>query len=363
MIDRKSINKILVIRHRFIGDMVLAIPFIKNLKENLPSVSIDILVSPNSGELLEGNPDVNNLIYFDNTKFHKYEKKDEETASAKEIHYSFFSCAKVIKEKKYDIVFVLKRSFSSALLAAVSGARYRVGFGTEFRSFLLTHAVKYDKNIHEETNFLSCLTPLDIKPLKYKPVIYPTESESIRANGFLVRLDRFKPKVLIHATSAHPYKKWPKRYFAEVIDSLFEKFEAQFIFTGASIDKETYEEILSWCKNKNKIKTQNLCGLISLRECFPLYQGLDLALCVDSGNAHIAAATGIPTYVLYGPTNSDRWLPLGEKVFPIKLKQLLPCQPCDVKVECSHLSCMKLLTPEIVLGQINNQSAYTTAVG
>lgn len=361
MIDIKSINKILVIRHRFIGDMVLAIPFIKNLKEKFPLASIDILVSPNSGELLEGNPDVNNLIYFYNTKFHKYEKDEEKRE--KEIYHSFFACAKAIKEKKYDMVFVLKRSFSSALIAAISGARYRIGFGTEFRSFLLTHSIKYDKNIHEEENFLNCLSFLDLKTSRYIPVIYPTESERVRANGFLVRLDRFKPKVLIHATSAHPYKIWPKRYFAEVIDSLFEKFEAQFVFTGAKIDKETYDEILSWCKNKNKIKIQNLCGLISLRECFPLYQGLDLALCVDSGNAHIAAATGIPTYVLYGPTNSDRWLPIGEKVFPVKLKQQLPCQPCDVKVECSHLSCMKLLTPEIVLEQINNQSAYTAAVG
>ena len=106
-------------------------------------------------------------------------------------------------------------------------------------------------------------------------------------------------------------------------------------------------------KNKKKLAVLNLCGLTSIRECYSLYKGLDLAICVDSGNAHIAAASGIPTYVLYGPTRPERWLPVGKSVFPIRLNQLLPCQPCDVKVECHHLSCMKLLTPEFVFSSLD----------
>lgn len=352
MIDINSTRKVLIIRYRFVGDTVLTIPFIKNLKEKLPWASIDVLVSPNSGELLEGNPDLNKVIYFDNTKFHKYEKKKQE----EQIYKSFFSCANALKKEKYDLVFVLKRSFSSALLAALSRARYRIGFNTEFRFFLLTHSVKYNKNIHELDNFLNCLTPLNINSVKYNPVIFPTKLETAKAKGFLVRLDRFSPKVLIHASSAHPYKMWPKRYFAQLIDFLFEKYETQFVFTGAKIDKEIYDKIILQCKNKKKITVQNLCGLTSIRECFSLYQGLDLAICVDSGNAHIAAASGIPTYVLYGPTEPKRWLPIGKKVFPVRLEQLLPCQPCEVKVNCSHLSCMKLLTPELIFKALKTGS-------
>ena len=352
MFDRDTIKKILILRYRFIGDTVLTIPFIKNVREHFPEAQIDALVSPNSGELLENNPDINNVIYFDNSRFHKYEIDSKCRDAPWRVSRSFFNCAMLLRKQKYDLAFVLKRSFSSALMAVLAGIKYRIGFNTEFRSFLLTRSVRYDQSLHELDNFLNCLEPAGIKAKKYIPEIYLDKKEEVRANGFLVRLDRFKPKVLIHATSAHPYKMWPKRYFANLMDSMFEQFETQFVFTGAKIDKEVYEKILSWCKHKNKFKILDLCGLVSIRECHSVYKGLDLAVCVDSGNAHIAAASGIPTYVLYGPTRPEHWLPIGEKVFPVRLDQLLLCQPCDVKVDCSHLSCMKLLTPELVFNNI-----------
>jgi len=265
---------------------------------------------------------------------------------------SFLECARGLKKENYDLAFVLKRSFSSALLAFLACAKYRIGFNTEFRSFLLTHPIDYQGDLHESENFLNCLKPLGISPKKCIPEIFLTNSEKVKANGFLVRLDRFKPKVLIHATSAHPYKQWPKRYFAKLINYLHDEFEAQFVFTGAKIDKPIYDEILSRCKNKDKLKSLQLCDLLTLRECYAFYKGLDFAICTDSGNAHIAACADIPTYVLYGPTKPEKWLPLGKKVFPIRLSQLLECQPCDVKVNCNHVSCMKLLTPEFVFSNL-----------
>ena len=335
-------------RYRFVGDTVISISFIKNVKENFPDAKIDVLVSPNSGELIENNPDVNKIIYFDNTRFHKYEKKKEE-----ETLTNFWDCAKALRKEKYDLVFVLKRSFSSAVLSYLTGARYRIGFDTEFRGFLLTHKIKYDQNLHELDNFLNCLNPLSVEPKKYIPEIFPKDTEKVRANGFLVRLEKGKPKVLIHATSAHAYKQWPKRYFAELIDYLHEKLEAQFVFTGAKIDKKIYEKIVSGSKYKNKLKVLNLCGLTTLRECYEIYKGLDFAICTDSGNAHLAAASEIPTYVLYGPTRPEKWLPIGKNVFGVRLNQLLPCQPCDLKVKCNHVSCMKLLTPEFVFKNLS----------
>ncbi len=357
MIDKTKIQRILVLRYRFIGDTVLTIPFVQNVKNHFPNATIDVLVSPNSGELLEGNPHINRPIYLDTSKFHKYETPVLNSQfsilhSPFPIYTSLFSCATALKKENYDIAFVLKRSFSSALLAYLSGAKYRIGFNTELRGFLLTHRIKYDSNLHELNNFLNCLKPLDIKPEQYIPEIFCTEKERTKVQEYLSNLDKFKPKILIHATSAHPYKRWPKRYFAKLIDLLYKEINAQFVFTGADIDRDTYDSILELCENKEKIKSLNLCGLLTLRECYALYKELSLAICVDSGNAHLAACTNIPTYVLYGPTRPERWLPIGKNVFSIRLNQLLPCQHCDVKVECSHLSCMKLLTPEFVFNRL-----------
>lgn len=342
-------KKILILRYRFIGDTVLTTPFIKNVKTLFPESKIDILVSPNSGELVEGNPNINRVFYLDSTKTHKYEK-NEETNSFK----SLFSCANELRKEKYDLIFVLKRSFSSAFLAYLIGAKYRVGFNTELRSFFLTHKIVYDKSKHELNNFLDCLLPFTKNWKTYSPEIFPTENEKQKAKELIKSLDPYKPKILIHASSAHPYKAWSKRYFAELIDDLYEKYKSQFIFTGASIDKEIYTEIISKSKYRNKISYENLCGKTNIRECYAIYENLHMAICIDSGNAHLAAAAGIPTYVLFGPTRPDKWLPKGEKVYSIKLKQNLSCQPCDVKVKCTHLSCMKLLTPDYVMATVNN---------
>jgi len=349
--------KILILRYRFIGDTVLTTPFIKNVKEIFPDSKIDVVVSPNSGELIEGNPHVNKVYYLDTTKFHKYEQSRRDVArnvSPANEFTSFFSCAKILRKEKYDLIFVLKRSLSSAFLAFLIGGKERVGFNTETRSFLLTKSIPYDKNLHELDNFLNCLNPYKKNPKRYTPEIFPTSEEKKKAKELISLFDPFKPKILIHASSAHPYKMWPKRYFANLMDMLYEKYKAQFLFTGAEIDKEIYENILRFSRYTDKFKYINLCGKTTIRECYALYENMHLAICVDSGNSHLAAAAGIPTYVLYGPTRPEKWLPVGEKVFPLKLEQNLPCQPCDVKVICSHVSCMKLLKPEYVLNQLEH---------
>jgi heptosyltransferase-2 len=346
-------RKILIIRYRFIGDTLLTTPFIKNTKEIFPDAKIDLIVSPNSGEIIEGNPNVNNVYYLDTTKFHKYEKgRDVVYNVSSETFTSLFSCAKSLRKEKYDLIFVLKRSFSSAFLAFLIGGKERIGFNTEARSFLLTKTISYDKNLHELDNFLNCLKPYKKTPERYNPEIFPTSEEKQKAKELISSFDSFKPKILIHASSAHPYKMWPKRYFANLMDMLYEKYKAQFLFTGAGIDGEIYENILRFSRYSDKFKYINLCGKTTIRECYALYENLHLAICVDSGNSHLAAAAGIPTYTLYGPTRPEKWLPVGEKVFPLKLEQNLPCQPCDVKVVCSHVSCMKLLKPEYVFNQL-----------
>ncbi len=354
MIETKKIKKILILRYRFIGDTVLTTPFIKNLKDVFPLAVVDILVSPNSGEVMEGNPNLNKIFYLDTTKFHKYESTKQKS---KHTFTSIFSCAQSLRKENYDLIFVLKRSFSSAFLSFLIGAKQRVGFDTDFRGFLLTNKIKYEKDEHESENYLKCLKLFSNDLKKYSPEIFTNEEEKKKAETLIEGLDPYKPKILIHATSAHPLKTWTRRYFAELIDNLFERYKAQFVFTGADIDFNTYEEILSKSRYKSKINYKNLCGKTSIRECFAVYEKLHLAICVDSGNAHLSSAVNIPTYVIYGPTRPEKWLPLGKNVFPIKLMQNLPCQPCDVKVKCLHKSCMKLITPEMVLNKVSSSFA------
>lgn len=76
-----SDKKILVVRYRFIGDTILTLPFLKNLRLANPEAQIDMLVAPKSGEIIEDCPYVDNFIYFDTTRKHKYENIDKEKKS------------------------------------------------------------------------------------------------------------------------------------------------------------------------------------------------------------------------------------------------------------------------------------------
>ena len=94
MASRRNLNnkklKILVMRYRFIGDTLLTVPFLRNLRYAYPDAQIDMLVAPVSGEIIEKCPYVDNFIYFDTTKKHRYENKEGQ--EKKNTHKRFFDC-------------------------------------------------------------------------------------------------------------------------------------------------------------------------------------------------------------------------------------------------------------------------------
>ena len=330
-------SKILVIRYRFIGDTILTLPFLRNLREAYPEAKLDVLVGPVSGQVLEGSPYVDELITFDTTRFHKY---DSGSGKAK----SYWSYLLDIRKRKYDLVFVLKRSLSSAFLAFASGASERVGYATEGRSLLLTRAVPWNTDIHEVDSLNEIIEATGIEATHRIPDAYisPDETESIRKK--IPALNGPGSKVLIHAAAAHPDKTYPLDRWAHIVRTLKEKHGLSPFFTGAEADRATYSEI----ETLSGVQGVNVAGELSLRESMSLYKEMDLAVCVDSGPAHLAASTGTPTVTLFGPTDPVRWSPLG-----LNCKSLfddsLSCRPCHYKKTCTNRECLTEFPPERVL--------------
>jgi len=318
-------KKILVIRYRFIGDTVLTIPFLRNLRYAYPDAQIDMLVGPVSGDVLLDCPYIDNLIYFDTTKKHKYENTGEEKKS-------FLSYVKLLKEKNYDKAYVLKRSFSSALLAFLAGIKERIGFSTEGRSFLLTKPILYVKNRHEVDCFLDVLRAdgIEIKDNHLENWISPKSDEKINEILKEYNLEEQK-KVLIHATSGNVNKQWANENFAKVIEFLSNKKNVRVFFTGTAKDSQVYEEILKQIPEKLNIEPINLCGKLSIQDSTALISKMNFAIGSDSGTLHIAASLNIPVIGIYGPMNPKKWQAWGEIHKPVFLD--MPCIPCDLKKE------------------------------
>lgn len=339
-------KKILVVRYRFIGDMILTIPFLRNLRYAYPDAQIDMLVSPNSGEVIENCPYVNNFIYFDTTRKHKYE-------NGKGKKKSFWNYVFQLRKEKYDKAYVLKRSLSSALLCYFAGIKERIGYDTENRGFLLTKKVKYDTKKHESLCFLDVLESEGHKIKDTYLENWVNEENTVKVKQLFKEnnISDECVKVVINATATNEYKVWDINNFARVIEYLSNEKSYQVIFIGAPSDKDIYENIEYL--EELKIKPLNLCGKVSIKDSLALLKEADFVIGNDSGNLHMASSVGTKVIGIYGPMPFDKWKALGEG--NILLKADLPCIPCSLKGKCkNNKACMNAIKVEYVKLAVDN---------
>lgn len=341
--------RILVIRYRFIGDTILTVPFLKNLRLAYPDAQIDVLVSPNSGEVLETCPYVDKLIYFDTTRKYRYEIADGKKKS-------FWSYVWMLRKRRYDKIYVLKRSLSSAILAFLAGAKERIGFDTEKRGFLLTKKVPYDHEKHEIECFLDVLRAEGHNPKSFY-LECPLDLGSISKINKLFKdrkIDANLPKVLVHATSGDTNKQWPIEYFAEIIEYLANRKKVQVFYIGTKNDSKIYQQIHMLIKRRLWIEPINLCGELSIQDSIALTKRMDFLVGNDSGNLHLAAAVNTPVIGIYGPMNSEKWRAWGN--YHVCLKSSMDCVPCELKEPCpTYKACLYKITPEIVKKHIDEK--------
>jgi heptosyltransferase II len=344
-------KKILVMRYRFIGDTVLTVPFLRNLRAAFPGARIDLMLEPFSGQVIEGCPYVDHIIPFELKTIHKYSTRSDRSRLGAYLHY----CS-LIRGERYDAVFVLKRSLSSALLVWAARVPRRIGFATEGRQFLLTDPVDYRHDQHEVENFLDCLRALDIPIGSTGLELWTTPEQDAKARELFSNAgwkDR-DLKVVIHAAASLPAKQWPLERFAEVMHELKEKYRARFVYTGAKGDSPLYESIETF----GPFHGLNLCGITSVRENIAVYRACNLFFGVDSGPMHMAAAAGVPVVALFGPTDERKWGPWGNGHAIVS--KYLACHPCKPH-KCGDHQCMDRITTTEALEAVERSLQAVTA--
>ncbi len=306
----KNSQKILVMRYRFIGDTLLSVPFLRNLRRAYPEATIHLLVAPNSGEILKHCPYIDKLIYFDTTRKHRYEYKQGEKPR------TFLSYVKELRKEKYHTAFVIKRSFSSAFLAYLAGIPNRIGYGTEARQFLLTQTVPYDKTASEIQCFLDVLRAVDIPVTDTHLESWWTETEEDSINrqvkNFNLELNPNHSNschVLFHMTSSNAQKEWPEPLFFHLAQWLIKTFDATIHCVGAASDAPRYQNLSRTLNTPNSKRFYNWCGKTNLLESLSLIKRMNLAIGVDSGTLHMASAVNVPVIGLFSPENITKWAP------------------------------------------------------
>ncbi len=336
---------ILVMRYRFIGDTILTVPFLRNLRYRHPDGRIDLMVAPYSSDVLRGIPYVNEMIVYDPPTIH---------ADSRGTHSSLMSKISFVfglRKKRYDKVYVLKRSLSSAIIARLLGARERIGFDTENRGFLLTKRVPYRHDQHEVENFLDVLRADGIKIVDNHLEAWLSTEEEEFAKSFLAEgeLGENEPVLGLHPFTAVRERAWHKDNFIEVARLLGEARGVKTLIFGGPGDVSLLSPFIKGIDPAPLIAA----GRTDLRQSMALIKRCSLLICNDSGVMHLGAALGTPLIALFGPQSPVKFGPWGEKTRIVY--QEFPCSPCRQRFfeECEPSSrgkpmCMETITPDDV---------------
>ncbi len=181
----------------------------------------------------------------------------------------------------------------------------------------------------------------NLDPTLEFPLLYEDRIEAAQLLFNLPRADR--PWIGIHTGSRSPARRWPVEHFAQLADTLVQRFHAQIILTGSNDERSTVREVAAHMQTQ----ALDLAGQTSLGGLAALIGELDLFVSNDTGPAHVANAIGTPSVTIFGPVDPHRWASLDQKRHPI-VRHPVACSPCS-HWECpiDH-RCLRRLRPEMV---------------
>ena len=295
--------RILVIRYRFIGDTVLAIPCLRNLRQAFPNAKIDVLAEPVSGDTLALCP------YKDELLFYAPRLKGQKKRTSK-YPTGLLGAAKFLRARRYDRCYILRRSFSSAILPLLAGIPHRVGFATEGRDWLLQRSAPYaDK--HEVECFLDILRADNIPVTDTRNENWSDPAADQRVDAALSAGNR--PRVFICAKSVFALKDWAPDRFAQLIAWLVNERGCEIHLCDSPGNAGYYEEIRAALPGPLAQNWTDWSQQLSLRESNSLFRRMDLAIGIDTGLLHLAASFHVPVVALFGPLEPWRWHPWDTK--------------------------------------------------
>lgn len=312
----KNVNKILVIKLRHIGDVLLTVPVMRALKATFPDSDIFVLVNKGTEDVLSGNPLIKEVIPF--------ERKIKDMSFMKRIGKEI-SFLKMLRAKGFDMTIDLTGGDRAAVASFSSGARYRIGMqtgkGFVGKRLLYTHSAEPDGRKHTVLQNMDVVEKFDISTadLSVDFHVPQNERESIKKALEKGNINPDDIIVHIHPTSRWLFKCWKDEHMAEIIRWLIQN-GIKVILTS-SPDKremEKAENIISLVSAEYAGGLINLCGRTSIKGIGAVSEASGLFFGVDSAPMHIAAAVNTPVVALFGPSGAFHWGPWDNEGVELK---------------------------------------------
>lgn len=317
-----EIKNILVRGANWIGDAVMTIPALRELRRVFPSAEITLLTRGWARGIFADADFLDEILTF--------EKSQSKIAEV-------FAQAKIIREGKFDLAVLFPNSFESALAVRLGKVEHRFGYARDGRGFLLTGAVEipvWKNERHEAFYYLNLIAEIERKFFGAKTILSNelksdlpvSETRKIEAGKFLetngVDLSRKTIALGVGSTNSRA-KRWQAASYAELNDKFQTELNANVVLIGAENEIEVSKEVYE----KSKIKPVILTGKTTLAMATAILSVIELLVSNDMGLAHIAPATGTKTLVIFGPTNELTTKPVGAEI----IRRTVECAPCMLR--------------------------------
>ena len=325
-------NNILVIKLRYIGDVLLATPTLRAIKAARPDVRITMMVNRGTEDILSGNPDVDEIMILD---------KGSLGAQSRFIAG--------LRGRQFDTVIDLTDGDRSAFLTWISGAPVRIGFNDEhrWRGRYYTEVVPPVPAVrHRIDRDLEALKPINIQAGSKDPQLWLTSEEKNRADQLLHQLgiQPSQPFVILQPGARYWFKAWPPERFAELADRLTSQHGCQVLVGGSDQDLDLAQQI----QQRATCHAIIMAGRTTIKQFAAIAKKSSLFVGSDSGAMHMASAVGTPVVALFGPSSPREWGPRGGPV-EVLYKEI-DCRSC-FHPTCTRgeENCMKLISVEEVM--------------
>lgn len=356
MHEFKDIKKILVIKLRHIGDVLLSVPVFRALRETFSNAYISAIVNSGTEEVLTGNPLIDEVIVFN---------RNIKEKNAIQKYIEELSFLKAIRGKSFDMTVDLTGGDRAAIISLISGARYRLGWksnkGFTGKKYVYTHLSEPDSREHMVLQNLHIIRRWGITTDNLKVDFFiPDDARLFVKEVFKKNNISENDRIIhVHPTARWLFKCWKDEYMAEIIEWLLDS-RATVIVTSSSDKREMEkaENILSLISSQSRVHSSrliNLCGKTTIKQLGAISAASDLFVGVDSAPMHIATAVGTSVVAIFAMTDEVQWGP-WDKGHTV-VKEFLECMPCQ-KGKCDGIlprKCMEAIKPDAVKKAIEDK--------
>jgi heptosyltransferase III len=316
-LHRERVPRVLVVRRRYLGDIVLLGSVLRNLRLHWPASSIAVLTQAAYAGVLRVNPDVDAALTF------------PQRATG------WLRFLGALRRPRFTHVLDFDNTDKTALVTRLTRAGVRATFDRELVPFRyrwvytdtaqVTNAF-YDSH-HITDTYLALPAAIGV-PIHSREVRLVPQPGDVAGAQKLV--SRGGNKVLVHPGTRSPFRVWPAERFADVCDRLQDKLGAQVFLTAGPGEQSLVAQIRSHARTHlGTLDAPRDTGRLAA-----LLAQFDAVLCHDSGPMHIAAAVGTPVVALFGSQNATIWRPLGPRHTILQTPLPCACLGADAPTPC-----------------------------